>query len=121
MEVIKAAFDSLLRAAFAEIKLNHVNLFGSKVVSIRAAQLAGNEEYIKKKNANDTKWLEKKKLEEFKKAWKESLSSFHTDEQKENIKNIFWRNLSKLFRGRVDVLPEDDIKEREKLQKDIQT
>lgn len=43
----------------------------------------------------------------FEEGWKEALDSFHTTEQMEEIKKIFWRNLTKLFKGRIEVLPTD--------------
>lgn len=46
MEVLKVEFNAMMRSKFSEIKLNHVNMFGAKVIHIRAMTLAADPEYI---------------------------------------------------------------------------
>ena len=55
----------------------------------------------------------------FDQAWAESLKMFHTDKQKRNMMEIFWRNLSKLFRGRVNFLPIVDVDEHDRMSQEI--
>ena len=105
MEVIKTEFAQILRGYFAEIKLNYVNMNGLKTVYQVAISLASEEGYIA---ASD----DQKKVmrdQNFEEAWRQSLSNFYTKEQKESMKEIFWRNLVKLFKGRVRFLPSLEI------------
>jgi hypothetical protein len=95
-----------MRAKFAEIKLNHVNMRGAKMVAIKAFQLSNDPNYINQANED-----EKKKMKEtvFEEAWALSLKNFHSDVQKKEILQIYLRNTTKLFRGRVDILPDINL------------
>ena len=90
---------------------------GSQVVSKRAMDLASDPIYCSLKNSEvDQQKREQMRNEKFDAAWKEFLSALAAGELVEQIKEIHWRSITKLFRGCCETLPQLSIKQRKWLE-----